>query len=208
MLSANNLLRPQDGGPVTVPTQDMVLGSYYLTMDRMGKAEKGAETIWCEDAGDTDLTAQSEVDADAFQAANAALAKDQKKATYRPLRIYASEEEALMAYNERHRAHCPILVRRTLTVDGVEHTAVVEATPAASSSTRTSPRTWFVDRTDPAHVCDYESPSPAARSSWARSSTAPSTSTASPWPLRFSMPSRPPVTSTPPRLPLPFPLRI
>ncbi len=55
MLSANNLLRPQDGGPVTVPTQDMVLGSYYLTMDRMGpaKAEKGAETIWCEDAGDT-----------------------------------------------------------------------------------------------------------------------------------------------------------
>ena len=31
MLSANNLLRPQDGGPVTVPTQDMVLGSYYLT---------------------------------------------------------------------------------------------------------------------------------------------------------------------------------
>ena len=32
MLSANNLLRPQDGGPVTVPTQDMVLGSYYLTI--------------------------------------------------------------------------------------------------------------------------------------------------------------------------------
>ena len=31
MLSANNLLRPQDGNPVTVPTQDMVLGSYYLT---------------------------------------------------------------------------------------------------------------------------------------------------------------------------------
>ena len=64
MLSANNLLRPQDGGPVTVPTQDMVLGSYYLTMDRMGKAENGAETIWCEDAGDTDLTAQAVVDAD------------------------------------------------------------------------------------------------------------------------------------------------
>ena len=34
MLSANNLLRPQDGGPVTVPTQDMVLGSYYLTYER------------------------------------------------------------------------------------------------------------------------------------------------------------------------------
>ncbi len=34
MLSANNLLKPQDGRPVTVPTQDMVLGSYYLTIDR------------------------------------------------------------------------------------------------------------------------------------------------------------------------------
>ena len=32
MLSANNLLKPQDGHPVTVPTQDMVLGSYYLTI--------------------------------------------------------------------------------------------------------------------------------------------------------------------------------
>ena len=34
MLSANNLLRPQDGNPVTVPTQDMVLGAYYLTFER------------------------------------------------------------------------------------------------------------------------------------------------------------------------------
>ena len=32
MLAANNLLKPSDGKPVTVPTQDMVLGSYYLTM--------------------------------------------------------------------------------------------------------------------------------------------------------------------------------
>ena len=34
MLSANKLLRPQDGGPVTIPTQDMILGSYYLTYSR------------------------------------------------------------------------------------------------------------------------------------------------------------------------------
>jgi len=40
MLSANNLLRPQDGQPVTVPTQDMVLGSYYLTYER--EDEEGA----------------------------------------------------------------------------------------------------------------------------------------------------------------------
>ena len=34
MLSANNLLKPQDGKPVTVPTQDMVLGTYYLTIEK------------------------------------------------------------------------------------------------------------------------------------------------------------------------------
>ena len=158
MLSANNLLRPQDGGPVTVPTQDMVLGSYYLTMDRMGKAEKGAETIWCEDAGDTNLTAQSIVDADEFVAANEALEKGQKKATYKPLHYYASEEEALMAYNDRVIGpHCPIGVRRTLTVDGVSHTAVVEATPGRIIFNQNIPQDLgFVDRTDPAHVCDYE----------------------------------------------------
>jgi len=41
MLSANNLLKPQDGKPVTVPTQDMVLGSYYLTIEK--EAERDAE---------------------------------------------------------------------------------------------------------------------------------------------------------------------
>ncbi len=158
MLSANNLLRPQDGGPVTVPTQDMVLGSYYLTMDRMGKAEKGAETIWCADAGDTDLTANSVVDADAFVAANAALEKGQKKAAYRPLHFYASEEEALMAYNDHIIGpHCPIGVRRSLTVDGVTRTAVVDATPGRIIFNQNIPQDLgFVDRTDPAHACDYE----------------------------------------------------
>ena len=41
MLSANNLLKPQDGKPVTVPTQDMVLGSYYLTMERSDELGAG-----------------------------------------------------------------------------------------------------------------------------------------------------------------------
>ncbi|MCL2365633.1 MAG: DNA-directed RNA polymerase subunit beta' [Oscillospiraceae bacterium] len=38
MLSANNLLHPKDGQPVTVPTHDMILGSYYLTFLREGEA--------------------------------------------------------------------------------------------------------------------------------------------------------------------------
>ena len=44
MLAANNLLKPSDGKPVTVPTQDMVLGSYYLTMLR--EEEPGAGKVF------------------------------------------------------------------------------------------------------------------------------------------------------------------
>ena len=41
MLSANNLLKPVDGKPVTVPTQDMILGAYYLTSERSGEVGEG-----------------------------------------------------------------------------------------------------------------------------------------------------------------------
>ena len=41
MLAAGNLLKPSDGRPVTVPTQDMVLGSYYLTLDKDGEKGEG-----------------------------------------------------------------------------------------------------------------------------------------------------------------------
>ena len=41
MLSVNNLLKPQDGKPVTVPTQDMILGAYYLTMEVEGEPGEG-----------------------------------------------------------------------------------------------------------------------------------------------------------------------
>ena len=41
MLSVNNLLKPQDGKPVTVPTQDMILGAYYLTVQIDGEKGEG-----------------------------------------------------------------------------------------------------------------------------------------------------------------------
>ena len=44
MLSANNLLKPADGKAVAVPSQDMILGSYWLTIDRAG--EKGEGSIY------------------------------------------------------------------------------------------------------------------------------------------------------------------
>ena len=57
MLAANNLLKPSDGKPVAVPTQDMVLGSYYLTLVKPGEPGEGkcfrdvSEAIMAYDAG-------------------------------------------------------------------------------------------------------------------------------------------------------------
>ena len=42
LLSPNNLLKPSDGGPVAVPSEDMVLGIYYLTQDRPGALGEGS----------------------------------------------------------------------------------------------------------------------------------------------------------------------
>jgi len=41
MLSSNNLLKPSDGAPITVPSQDMVLGIYYLTIEKQGDMGEG-----------------------------------------------------------------------------------------------------------------------------------------------------------------------
>ncbi len=63
MLSPNNLLKPSDGGPVTVPTQDMVLGIYYLTQAREGEPGEGRAFKGVEEAimahADNDITLQS-----------------------------------------------------------------------------------------------------------------------------------------------------
>ena len=67
MLSVNNLLKPQDGNPVTVPTQDMILGSYYLTMQIDGEKGEGKifkdfdEVIMAYENGDLGLHAKIKV---------------------------------------------------------------------------------------------------------------------------------------------------
>ena len=64
MLSVNNLLKPQDGKPVTVPTQDMILGSYYLTMQIDGEKGEGMyfkdtdEALMAYQNGDLELHAK------------------------------------------------------------------------------------------------------------------------------------------------------
>ncbi len=67
MLAANNLLKPSDGRPVAVPSQDMLLGSYYLTLQKPGEKGEGKvfrdmnEAIMAYDNGDVSLHAAIKV---------------------------------------------------------------------------------------------------------------------------------------------------
>ncbi|MFX4293116.1 DNA-directed RNA polymerase subunit beta', partial [Streptomyces bohaiensis] len=69
MLSSNNILKPADGRPVTMPTQDMVLGLFFLTTDAEERVLKGegrsfgstAEAIMAFDAGELSLQAEVEI---------------------------------------------------------------------------------------------------------------------------------------------------
>ena len=51
MMSVNNILAPKDGKPITVPTQDMVLGAYYLTIFKDGAKGEGRRFISFDEAG-------------------------------------------------------------------------------------------------------------------------------------------------------------
>ena len=114
MLASGNLLKPSDGEPVTVPTQDMILGSYYLTM------------VNPEDPGHG--------------------------------KVFRDEAEALMAYAEHVvTLQAPIKVRRTMTFNGVEESALVDTTVGKIIFNTPIPQDLgYVDRTDPVHKFDYE----------------------------------------------------
>ena len=85
MLASGNLLKPADGKPVTVPTQDMVLGSYYLTMVKDGEVGEG--------------------------------------------KVFRDENEAIMAYSEELvTLQAKIKVRRTMVINGVEKSRIVDTT--------------------------------------------------------------------------------
>ena len=68
MLSTNNILKPSDGRPVTMPTQDMIIGLFFLTTDRDGRAGRGpgvlarvAEAIMAFDRGEISLQSQVKI---------------------------------------------------------------------------------------------------------------------------------------------------
>ena len=137
LLSPNNLLKPSDGAPVTVPTQDMILGMYYLTLC---KEELVKEVI--------------ETDADG----NPILDGDGNPVKYLQYKLYRDEREAILAYeNHEVSLHEPVKVRRTLTFDGVEETRVVVTTVGRIIFNEAIPQCLgYVDRTKDEDKFRYE----------------------------------------------------
>ncbi|MEG2815521.1 MAG: DNA-directed RNA polymerase subunit beta', partial [Oscillospiraceae bacterium] len=163
MLSANNLLRPQDGNPVTVPTQDMILGAYYLTFIRMGEYE--SEMLRVTDPGDTTLELNSVVPSKELIDANEVVVQrmrngepELKIASFEGMRAFSGPNEAIMAYDDGAIGmHSPIRVRVTKTIDGEVRNKLVHTTVGRIIYSEPIPQDLgFVDRTDPEHLFDYE----------------------------------------------------
>lgn len=170
MLAANNLLKPSDGKPVTVPTQDMVIGSYYLTMIKEG--EPGQPKFYKDEAR-TQEVSFADVKADINKdfedprdyISNPAILCEiseeelaQKYGYYRSYKLYRDKDEAMMAYQEGSLGmHSPAKIRVTREVDGVTKSAVIITTIGRIIFNNPIPQDLgFVDRTDPAHEFDLE----------------------------------------------------
>ncbi|HPE16077.1 MAG TPA: DNA-directed RNA polymerase subunit beta' [Oscillospiraceae bacterium] len=169
MLSANNLLRPQDGGPVTVPTQDMVLGSYYLTYERdaandpgrtFASAAEAAKALKAGKIGADDhiwvMDGDRPVATAAYLAAEVAGTSAGKPREV--FRTFSDGKEARLAYDEGTLdLHLPILVRMEREVDGKTVRQMVRTTVGRLIFNENIPQDLgFVDRTDPETRFDPE----------------------------------------------------
>ena len=170
MLAANNLLKPSDGKPVTVPTQDMVIGSYYLTMIKEG--EPGQPKFYKDEARTQEVSfadVKADINKDFEDSrdyiSNPAILCEiseeelaQKYGYYRSYKLYRDKDEAMMAYQEGSLGmHSPAKIRVTREVDGVTKSAVIITTIGRIIFNNPVPQDLgFVDRTDPAHEFDLE----------------------------------------------------
>jgi len=127
MLSANNLLKPQDGHPVTVPTQDMILGSYYLTL------------VKHDELGGKDYPGRNQ---------------DEE---WHPHNYTCFEEALLAYDNGELGLHTPIKVRIEKEIQGEYHSAMIDATVGKIIFNQNIPQDLgIVDRTNPDTMFDLE----------------------------------------------------
>ena len=139
LLSPNNLLKPSDGAPVAVPSQDMVLGIYYLTMERMvdhSKEEEIASTV-AEDAPiyDTDEEIKEALDKGIIGAHDMIkYHADDRVVICEPIdalgHSFSDVNQAILAYeNKEISLHQRIKVKRTVfNGEGKEISGIIDTT--------------------------------------------------------------------------------
>ena len=147
LLSPNNLLKPSDGEPVAVPSQDMVLGIYYLTLKKedlyvkpVYKSVHGEEVVEYINVNEEPVETEDQV----------ILSVGKPMARMK----FKDENEAILAYdNHEITLHEPIMVRRT--VEDV--TGLVETTVGRIIFNEIIPQDLgFVDRSKKENVLKYE----------------------------------------------------
>ncbi len=170
MLAANNLLKPSDGKPVAVPTQDMVIGSYYLTMIKEG--EPGQPKFFKDEArteeisfNDVKAEINKGIDDPRNFVPNAAILCEiddaeftEKYGFYRSYNIYRDKDEAMMAYQEGSLGmHSPAKIRITKEDNGVTRSTLIITTIGRIIFNNPVPQDLgFVDRNDPEKEFDLE----------------------------------------------------
>ena len=167
LLSPNNLLKPSDGAPVAVPSQDMVLGIYYLTMEKLRDYTKeGAVAVNKKAYTDIDAI-KKDVEADKISMDDYIAFEDVSDdnrhviSTARDLigHYYPSVNHAFLAYeNKQVTLHQAIYVNRSITLeDGSVVEGTVKTTVGRLIFNEIIPQDLgFVDRTNPENVLKYE----------------------------------------------------
>ncbi len=149
MLSASNLLKPADGKAVAVPSQDMVLGSYYLTLSASN--EELDEYVAYKEAHGGVIPEHDEK-------YGAYTIKFYEESLMGRNKMFLSEDEAMMAYeNKVISLHSPIKVRVTRVVEGVSYTGLIDCTLGRLIFNKPIPQDLgWVDRTKPENKLTLE----------------------------------------------------
>ena len=182
LLSPNNLLKPSDGGPVAVPSQDMVLGIYYLTMEKYSSFDEdeiAKATIVKEYLSDDESANLHELSEDCKAGKTklsdvikvkviAKMSKDKKEVFYKEIVStvrnfigpeFGSANLAMLAYeNGEITLHQKIKVKKTVTtVEGETITGMVECTLGRLIFNEVIPQDLgLVDRTIKANILEPE----------------------------------------------------
>ena len=156
MLAANNLLKPSDGKPVAVPTQDMVIGSYYLTMIKEG--EPGQPKFFTNEDRTEEITFDKAKELTKGDLSDAEILCDyddfalaENYGIYRAFRIFRDKDEAMMAYQEGSLGmHSPAKIRVSKeTEDGIKSAVIVTTIGRIIFNNPIPQDLGFVDRSNP-----------------------------------------------------------